>query len=132
MAATCGAPSGAGRRGNQKVEPIKKVELKGKEKITSLSRSRRQCTQRGKADRIPIRIDDPGPDPLPPSSQAGAMEGIPTSDSRGIRAGGRRWNRRGTGIGPGQGFGLGPGWGWGFGGGAYKPRNGVMTPSLQK
>jgi protein TonB len=63
-------------------------------------------------------------------SVAGAMEGIPTSDSLGLGVGGGAGTGTGTGIGSGQGSGLGPGWGGGTGGGAYRPGNGVETPKL--
>ena len=63
-------------------------------------------------------------------AQAGAIEGIPTSESLGLGSGGGAGTGQGTGIGPGQGSGLGPGWGGGTGGGAYRPGNGVQTPRL--
>ena len=63
-------------------------------------------------------------------AQAGAMEGIPTSDSLGLGRGGGAGTGVGTGIGSGRGSGLGEGWGGGTGGGAYRPGNGVETPRL--
>jgi protein TonB len=39
---------------------------------------------------------------------------------------------RGTGIGSGTGNGVGPGTGGGFGGGAYRPGNGISSPTLLK
>ncbi len=128
-----GPGGGGGGGGNEKPEPIKKVELKGKEKIT-----------------VPA-VKPPAPDPKPekpPESpiqnltipaqtlasadlaQAGAMEGIPTSDSLGLGRGGGAGTGVGTGIGSGRGSGLGDGWGGGTGGGAYRPGNGVETPRL--
>ena len=63
-------------------------------------------------------------------AQAGAMEGIPSSESFGLGRQGGAGTGVGTGIGPGQGSGLGPGTGGGTGGGAYRPGNGVETPRL--
>jgi TonB family protein len=128
-----GPGGGGGGGGNQNPEPVKKVELKGKDKIT-----------------VPVEkppapkpdVEKPPPDPLQnltipvqsmaaaDLSQAGAMEGIPTSDSLGLGRGGGAGTGQGTGIGPGRGSGLGDGWGGGTGGGAYRPGNGVETPRL--
>lgn len=127
-----GPGGGGGGGGNKKPEPIKQVELKGKEKIT-----------------VPA-VKPPAPDPKPEKppeaiqnltipaqtlasadlAQAGAMEGIPTSDSLGLGRGGGAGTGQGTGIGSGRGSGLGDGWGGGTGGGAYRPGNGVDTPKL--
>jgi TonB family protein len=128
-----GPGGGGGGGGNEKPEPIKKVELKGEEKIS-----------------VPV-VKPPAPTPEPEKppeepvqnlnvpvqtmasadlAQAGAMEGIPTSDSLGLGKGGGAGTGTGTGIGPGRGSGLGDGWGGGTGGGAYRPGNGVETPRL--
>jgi TonB family protein len=128
-----GPGGGGGGGGNQKPEPIQKVELKGKEKITVPVQK-------------PAAIEEPKEKPpenpiqnltIPAQTlasadlaQAGAMEGIPDSDSLGLGRGGGAGTGQGTGIGPGQGSGLGPGWGGGTGGGAYRPGNGVETPRL--
>src|SRR5688572_33386311 len=63
-------------------------------------------------------------------AQAGALDGVPSSDSLGLGRGGGSGTGQGTGIGSGRGSGLGEGWGGGTGGGAYKPGNGVETPKL--
>ena len=130
-----GPGGGGGGGGNQSPEPVKQVELKGKEKIT-----------------VPVeKPPAPKPEPeKPPESpiqnltipaqtlasadlaQAGAMEGIPTSESLGLGRGGGAGTGQGTGIGPGRGSGLGDGWGGGTVGGAYRPGNGVETPRLIK
>ncbi len=128
-----GPGGGGGGGGNENPEPIKKVELKGEDKIT-----------------VPV-VKPPAPEPKqekPPEdpiqnltipaqtlasadlAQAGAMEGIPTSESLGLGRGGGAGTGVGTGIGPGRGSGLGDGWGGGTGGGAYRPGNGVETPRL--
>ena len=128
-----GPGGGGGGGGNERPEPIKKAELKGEDKIT-----------------VPVEkpptVEQPKPDPPESPIQnlnipaqtlaaadlaaAGAIEGIPTSESLGLGTGGGAGTGQGTGIGPGQGSGLGPGWGGGTGGGAYRPGNGVETPRL--
>jgi TonB family protein len=128
-----GPGGGGGGGGNQNPEPVKKAELKGQDKLT-----------------VPV-AKPPAPDPKPEKppedplqnltipaqtlasadlAQAGAMEGIPTSDSLGLGRGGGAGTGQGTGIGSGRGSGLGDGWGGGTGGGAYRPGNGVETPRL--
>ena len=126
-----GPGGGGGGGGNQSPEPVKKVELKGKEKIT---------VPVEKPPAIEKPKDKPPEDPIQnltiPAqtlasadlAQAGAMEGIPSSDSLGLGRGGGAGTGQGTGIGSGRGSGLGDGWGGGTGGGAYRPGNGVETP----
>jgi protein TonB len=129
-----GPGGGGGGGGNQRVEPVRQAELKGKEKVT---------VPVAKApDLQPPKPEKPPETPLQnltiPAqtlasadlAQAGAMEGIPTSDSLGLGRGGGAGTGVGTGIGPGRGSGLGDGYGGGTGGGAYRPGNGVETPRL--
>lgn len=128
-----GPGGGGGGGGNQSPEPVKQVELKGKEKIT---------VPVEKPPAIEQPKDKPPEDPIQnltiPAqtlasadlAQAGAMEGIPTSESLGLGRGGGAGTGQGTGIGPGRGSGLGDGFGGGTGGGAYRPGNGVETPRL--
>jgi TonB family protein len=131
-----GPGGGGGGGGNQKVEPIKKVELKGEDKIT-VPAVKKPEIQEPKPEKPP---QDPVQNLTIPAqtlanadlAQAGAMEGIPTSDSLGIGRGGGAGTGVGTGIGSGRGSGLGDGWGGGTGGGAYRPGNGVETPRLLK
>lgn len=130
-----GPGGGGGGGGNQSPEPIKKVELKGKDKIT---------VPVDKPPAIEQPKDKPPEDPIQnltiPAqtlasadlAQAGAMEGIPTSESLGLGRGGGAGTGQGTGIGPGRGSGLGDGFGGNTGGGAYRPGNGVETPRLLK
>jgi protein TonB len=115
---------------------IKKVELKGEDKIT-VPAVKKPEIQEPKPEKPP---QDPVQNLTIPAqtlanadlAQAGAMEGIPTSDSLGIGRGGGAGTGVGTGIGSGRGSGLGDGWGGGTGGGAYRPGNGVETPRLLK
>jgi TonB family protein len=130
-----GPGGGGGGGGNESPEPVKKVELKGKEKIT---------VPVEKPPAMEQPKEKPEPDPIQnltiPAqtlasadlAQAGAMEGIPDSNSLGLGRGGGAGTGTGTGIGPGRGSGLGDGWGGGTGGGAYRPGNGVETPRLLK
>jgi periplasmic protein TonB len=129
-----GPGGGGGGGGNESPEPVKQVQLKGKEKIT-----------------VPVEkppaMEEPQEKPPPENpiqnltipaqtlasadlAQAGAMEGVPTSESLGLGRGGGAGTGQGTGIGSGRGSGLGEGWGGGTGGGAYRPGNGVETPRL--
>src|SRR5687767_1105918 len=130
-----GPGGGGGGGGNQSPEPVKKVELKGKEKIT---------VPVDKPPAIEQPKDKPPEEPIQnltiPAqtlasadlAQAGALEGVPSSESLGLGRGGGAGTGQGTGIGPGRGSGLGDGWGGGTGGGAYRPGNGVETPQLIK
>jgi protein TonB len=130
-----GPGGGGGGGGNESPEPVKQVELKGKEKIT---------VPVEKPPALEQPKDKPPEDPIQnltiPAqtlasadlAQAGAMEGIPTSESLGLGRGGGAGTGQGTGIGSGRGSGLGEGWGGGTGGGAYRPGNGVETPRLLK
>ena len=131
-----GPGGGGGGGGNQKVEPIKKVELKGEDKITVPAVKKPEMEQ-PKPEKPP---DDPIQNLTIPAktladadlAAAGAIEGVPTSDSLGLGRGGGAGTGVGTGIGSGRGSGLGDGWGGGTGGGAYRPGNGVETPRLLK
>lgn len=125
-----GPGGGGGGGGNEKAEPIKKVELKGKDKITVPVQ--KPAAVEEKPPENPIQNLTIPAQTLAAAdlAQAGAMEGIPDSASLGLGRGGGAGTGQGTGIGPGQGSGLGPGWGGGTGGGAYRPGNGVATPIL--
>ncbi len=128
-----GPGGGGGGGGNQKVEPIKKVELKGEDKLTVPAVKKPDMEQpKEKPPEDPIQNLTIPAQTLASAdlAQAGAMEGIPTSDSLGLGRGGGAGTGVGTGIGSGRGSGLGDGWGGGTGGGAYRPGNGVETPRL--
>jgi periplasmic protein TonB len=130
-----GPGGGGGGGGNQSPEPVKKVELKGKEKITvPVEKPPAMEQPKEKPPENPIQNLTIPAQTLASAdlAQAGAMEGIPTSDSLGLGRGGGAGTGTGTGIGSGRGSGLGEGWGGGTGGGAYRPGNGVETPRLLK
>ena len=130
-----GPGGGGGGGGNRSVEPPRKAELEGKDKIT---------VPAVKAPAMEMKKEEPPPPVqnlnIPAQTLAaanlalpGALEGAPpTSESLGAGAGGGAGTGTGTGIGSGTGSGLGPGWGGGTGGGAYRPGNGVETPKLLK
>jgi len=130
-----GPGGGGGGGGNQKAEPVKKVELKGEDKITVPAVKKPEMEQpKEKPPEDPLQNLTIPAQTLASAdlAQAGAMEGIPTSDSLGLGRGGGAGTGVGTGIGSGRGSGLGDGWGGGTGGGAYRPGNGVETPRLLK
>jgi TonB family protein len=128
-----GPGGGGGGGGNRSVEPPRKVEMEGKDKLT---------VPAVKPPAMEMKKDEPTPPVqslnIPAETMAsanlaiaGVMEGAPpTSQSQGSGSGGGAGTGTGTGIGPGSGSGLGPGWGGGSGGGAYRPGNGVDTPKL--
>ena len=130
-----GPGGGGGGGGNQKAEPVKKVELKGEDKITVPVVKKPEMEQpKEKPPEDPLQNLTIPAQTLAAAdlAQAGAMEGIPTSDSLGLGRGGGAGTGVGTGIGSGRGSGLGDGFGGGTGGGAYRPGNGVETPRLLK
>ena len=130
-----GPGGGGGGGGNQSPEPVKQVELKGKEKITvPVEKPPAMEQPKDKPPENPIQNLTIPAQTLASAdlAQAGAMEGIPTSDSLGLGRGGGAGTGQGTGIGSGRGSGLGEGWGGGTGGGAYRPgqrrRNAAPAP----
>ncbi len=130
-----GPGGGGGGGGNQSPEPVKQVELKGKEKITvPVEKPPAMEQPKDKPPEEPIQNLTIPAQTLASAdlAQAGALEGVPSSDSLGLGRGGGAGTGQGTGIGPGRGSGLGDGWGGGTGGGAYRPGNGVEIPQLIK
>ena len=129
-----GPGGGGGGGGNARPEPIKKAELKGKDKITvPVAKAPAAEPPREKPPEPPVQNLTIPAQTLASAelAQVGAIEGIPSSESLGLGRGGGAGTGQGTGIGPGQGSGLGPGFGGGTGGGAYRPGNGVTTPVLR-
>jgi periplasmic protein TonB len=129
-----GPGGGGGGGGNEMPEPPKKAELKGQDKITVPVEKPPSVEPKEKPPETPVQNLTIPAQTLSSAdlAQAGAIEGIPTSESLGLGVGGGAGTGQGTGIGSGQGSGLGPGWGGGTGGGAYRPGNGVETPRLLK
>ncbi|HEX7086655.1 MAG TPA: energy transducer TonB [Vicinamibacterales bacterium] len=131
-----GPGGGGGGGGNQSVEPPKKVEVPGEQKLS-----------------VPA-VKPPAPNPEPPKADPlpepetpelkipaktlgdaeevspGLLEGAVATLSLGTGTGGGAGTGEGTGIGPGKGSGLGPGEGGGTGGGYYRPGNGVELPRV--
>jgi len=130
-----GPGGGGGGGGNRSVEPPRKAEAEGKDKIT---------VPAVKPPAMEMKKDEPTPPAqnlnIPAETLAsanlaisGAMEGAPpSSESLGSGAGGGAGTGSGTGIGSGFGSGLGQGYGGGTGGGVFQPGNGVETPKLLK
>lgn len=134
-----GPGGGGGGGGNRSLEPPRKAELPGREKMT---------VPVTKPPELAPPDEKPKDDPQPPQelnipaktmaagevTLPGALEGTTAlnSTSLGPGTGGGSGTGTGTGIGPGQGSGLGPGWGGGTGGGPYRPGNGVEPPVLVK
>jgi protein TonB len=129
-----GPGGGGGGGGNKNPDPPKKAELPGKEKITVPVTKPPALTP-----------EPPKPEPPKPTAQlnipavntqagiqemAGTLTGLPVVASQGSGSGGGAGTGTGSGIGPGSGSGLGPGTGGGTGGGAYRPGNGVMMPTV--
>jgi periplasmic protein TonB len=127
-----GPGGGGGGGGNKMPEPVKKAELKGKDKITVPVEKPPAIEPKPKPPESPIQNLNIPAQTLAAAdlAAAGAIEGIPTSESLGLGQGGGAGTGEGTGIGPGRGSGLGDGYGGGTGGGAYRPGNGVETPRL--
>ena len=131
-----GPGGGGGGGGNLNPEPVKKIELKGPDKAklsVPVTKPTPQVAQEKPKDTPPPLQELTIPAQTLASAdltQAGAMEGIPSSESLGLGRGGGAGTGQGTGIGPGRGSGLGDGFGGGTGGGAYRPGNGVETPRL--
>jgi protein TonB len=111
---------GGGGGGSPDPAPIKKAELP-KPKVTP--------TPTPKVE-VPKEVPPIPPITIPATSSIeqlpGAIQGLPTASVLGTGGGGGS----GTGVGGGRGSGIGEGWGGGTGGGAYRPGNGVMSPTL--
>jgi protein TonB len=130
-----GPGGGGGGGGNHSVEPPRKAELAGKDKITVPAVKPPSMEMKKEEPPPPVQNLNIPAQTLAAANLAlpGALEGAPpTSESLGAGAGGGAGTGTGTGIGSGTGSGLGPGWGGGTGGGAYRPGNGVDTPKLLK
>ena len=127
-----GPGGGGGGGGNKSPEPPQIAKLEGRDKITVpvVKPPELEKPNEKKPEENPLQNLNIPAETLSAANQvlAGAMEGIPTSDSLGLGAGGGAGTGTGTGIGSGRGSGLGEGWGGGTGGGAYKPGNGVDSP----
>jgi protein TonB len=131
-----GPGGGGGGGGNKMPEPPRKAEAPGKDKIT---------VPAAKPPTLEVPKEQPKPAPeTPPLTipaqpmQTGIQEvpgmlanvpSVPTL-SQGSGSGGGAGTGSGTGVGPGQGSGLGDGYGGNFGGGAARPGNGIMPPTL--
>src|ERR671914_231534 len=97
-----GPGGGGGGGGNQSPEPVKQVELKGKEKIpVPVEKPPAPKPEPEKPPENPIQNLTIPAQTLASAdlAQAGAIEGIPTSESLGLGRGGGAGTGQGTGIG---------------------------------
>jgi TonB family protein len=128
-----GPGGGGGGGGNKSLEPPKKAELPGKEKITIpvvkpptlVPEPAKEVPKPETPLNIPAVNTSAGVVELP-----GTLTGLPAVSSQGSGVGGGAGIGTGTGIGSGQGSGLGPGRGGGTGGGWFRPGNGVAMPEV--
>ncbi len=129
-----GPGGGGGGGGNRSKEPVQKVELPGKDKVTVPVVKPPKLDNPEVKDEpqpvqqlsIPAMLTTAGEQKVP-----GELEStIAANASQGSGEGGGAGTGSGTGIGSGQGSGLGPGWGGGTGGGAYRVGNGVQPPRV--
>ena len=129
-----GPGGGGGGGGNRNPDPPKKAELPGKEKITVPVAKPPSVTPEPPKPEAPKPVAQLNIPALNTQSgiqeMAGTLTGLPVVASQGSGSGGGAGTGTGTGIGPGSGSGLGPGTGGGTGGGAYRPGNGVMMPTV--
>jgi protein TonB len=125
-----GPGGGGGGGGNKTPDPPRKAELPDKAKVTvpTPKTPKMDMPEPPKVQElnVPAQPVASGVEQLP-----GAVSAMinPTL-SMGPGSNGGAGTGRGTGSGPGDGSGLGPGYGGGFGGGAYRPGNGVTSPTL--
>jgi protein TonB len=101
-----GPGGGGGGGGNASPEPVKKVELKGKEKITvpvekppAMEQPKDKPPPEEPIQNLTIPAQTLASADL---AQAGALEGVPSSESLGLGRGGGAGTGQGTGIGPGR------------------------------
>jgi TonB family protein len=130
-----GPGGGGGGGGNQQLEPPRKAETPGKDKVTV------PVTKPPKVDplekpketpppiqelKIPAQVASTGVQQLP--GVLASMTSTPDTTSQGTGRNGGAGTGAGTGIGQGSGSGLGEGSGGGFGGGAYRLGSGISNP----
>ena len=128
-----GPGGGGGGGGNRSIEPPRKAELPGQDKVTvPVAKPPKAAPEPPKEVRkaepplsIPAVTTSAGVEEMP-----GALSGLPNVPSLGSGTAGGAGTGSGTGIGSGRGSGLGDGHGGGTGGGAFRPGNGVTMPSL--
>ena len=129
-----GPGGGGGGGGNKMPDPPRKAELKGADKVTvPVAKPPEMELTKPEPPKPPAQIEIPAQ-----QTSTGVMElpgmvsNLPTPavPSQGSGSGGGAGTGRGSGIGPGTGSGLGDGYGGGTGGGAYRPGNGVISPTV--
>ena len=134
--ASPGPGGGGGGGGNKAPEPPRKAEAPGEAKLT---------VPAAKPPKLDAPPEKPKPEPeappltIPAQPMQAGLEKVPgmlssipsvPTVSQGSGTGGGAGTGNGTGVGPGQGSGLGEGYGGNFGGGAARPGNGILSPTL--
>src|SRR4029453_7607079 len=124
-----------GGGGNKMLEPPKKAELPGKEKLTvpAMKPPTPQVTEKPEEAKPNQTLNIPARTLGTEMTTApGTIESPPTPnpESQGAGSGGGAGDGNGTGIGSGEGSGFGSGFGGGTGGGAYRPGSGVSITQL--
>ncbi|HTL00611.1 MAG TPA: energy transducer TonB [Vicinamibacterales bacterium] len=127
-----GPGGGGGGGGNRSVEPPRKAELEGKDKLTVPAVKPPSMEMKKEEPPPPVQELNIPAQTLASANLAlpGVLEGAPPNPSLGSGSGGGGGTGTGTGIGSGTGSGLGAGFGGGTGGGVFRPGNGVETPRL--
>jgi protein TonB len=127
-----GPGGGGGGGGNKNPDPPQIAKLEGKDKITVpvVKPPELEKPNEKKPEENPVQNLNIPAETLSAANSvlAGAMEGIPNSESLGLGTGAGAGTGSGTGIGSGSGSGLGEGRGGGTGGGVYRPGNGIDSP----
>jgi protein TonB len=128
-----GPGGGGGGGGNRMKDPLRRVELPGKDRLTV------PIAKPAAMEVAEVRNEPAIPQlNIPAKELASAQDTLPgafdvpalATLSQGSGSGGGAETGIGSGIGPGTGPGLGPGRGGGFGGQGYQPGSGVTTPVL--
>lgn len=125
--------AGGGGGGNREVEPARRAELPGREKVTIPAAAAPAPEPEKEAPTPPIVVTIPA---VTTSAGLQEMPGVLTSltvpvmDSRGAGIGSGAGTGEGSGIGSGDGGGLGDGVDNGIGGGVYEPGSGVSMPRI--
>jgi periplasmic protein TonB len=130
-----GPGGGGGGGGNKQLEPPRKAEMPGKDKVTvpvtkppklePLQKPQEKPPQIQEL-KIPAQVTSTGVQQLP--GVLASMQSTPDTTSLGTGSQGGAGTGAGTGIGPGSGSGLGEGSGGGTGGGVYRLGSGISNP----
>ena len=127
------ARGGGGGGGNQQLDPIRRAEGTGADRVTLRVRKPRQVATAASpgVETLPLLVLDAKPLASGLFDAIGLPVAIAASgSSTGPGSGGGVGTGIGSGVGPGRGQGLGPGSGGGTGGGVYRAGGAVSAPRL--